>query len=115
MTRYPIVPGDEIVGTVSAFGHGVRSLAIGQRVGLGWQSGSCGGCEWCASGKEHLCAQEEWTIVGRNGGWADFVRADARFMGPIPNGIASAGAAPRTCARTPGFSPPVSCAVVSTL
>jgi len=44
MTRYPLVPGHEIIGTVSAFGRGVRSLAIGQRVGLGWQSGSCGGC-----------------------------------------------------------------------
>jgi uncharacterized zinc-type alcohol dehydrogenase-like protein len=115
MTRYPIVPGHEIIGTVSAFGRGVRSLAIGQRVGLGWQSGSCGGCEWCASGKEHLCAQEEWTIVGRNGGWADFVRADARFMVPIPNGIASADAAPLMCAGTTVFSPLIHCGVVSTM
>src|ERR1700676_2632990 len=115
MTRYPIVPGHEIIGTVSAFGRGVRSLAIGQRVGLGWQSGSCGGCEWCASGKEHLCAQEEWTIVGRNGGWADFGRADARCMVPIPNGIASADAAPLMCAGTTVFSPLIHCGVVSTM
>src|SRR5260370_38030812 len=100
MTRYPIVPGHEIIGTVSAFGRGVRSLAIGQRAGLGWQSGSCGGCEWCASGKEHLCAQEEWTIVGRNGGWGDLVRADAPIMGAIPKGIRPADRAPPTGAGT---------------
>jgi len=69
----------------------------------------------CASGKEHLCAQEEWTIVGRNGGMGRLVRADARFMVPIPNGIASADAAPLMCAGTTVFSPLIHCGFVSTM
>ena len=84
------------------------SVSAGNRVRAADVSGA-------PRGKEHLCAQEEWTIVGRNGGWADFVRADARFMVPIPNGIASADAAPLMCAGTTVFSPLIHCGVVSTM
>ena len=42
ISQYPFIPGHEIVGTVAAVGTEVRSLKVGQRVGLGWQSNSCG-------------------------------------------------------------------------
>ena len=67
ISQYPFIPGHEIVGTVAAIGDGVRSFAVGQRVGLGWQSNSCGECEWCTRGMEHLCPAAEATCVHRNG------------------------------------------------
>jgi uncharacterized zinc-type alcohol dehydrogenase-like protein len=50
ISHYPFIPGHEIIGTVAALGSEVRSLEAGQRVGLGWQSNSCGLCEWCMKG-----------------------------------------------------------------
>lgn len=114
-SKYPLVPGHEVVGTVAAVGAAVAGLAVGQRVGLGWQCGSCGTCEWCATGKEQLCAGEVDTIVGRPGGWADRVRADARFVVPVPDALASADAAPLMCAGTTVFSPLVHHGVTPTM
>ena len=55
ISQYPFIPGHEIIGKVSAVGSEVKSLEVGQRVGLGWQSNSCGHCEWCLKGLENLC------------------------------------------------------------
>ena len=52
ISKYPFVPGHEIVGTVTAVGSGVQHMKVGERVGVGWQAGSCGHCEWCRSGRE---------------------------------------------------------------
>jgi len=94
ISQYPFIPGHEIVGTVSALGSEVRSLEVGQRVGLGWQSNSCGQCEWCMKGQENLCANSEGTCVHRHGGYADRVRANARFVVPIPEALPSEQTAP---------------------
>src|SRR5579871_1714151 len=53
VTRYPFVPGHEIIGTVSAVGADVTQHKPGDRVGIGWQCDSCGTCEWCRQGDEH--------------------------------------------------------------
>lgn len=98
ISQYPFIPGHEIVGKVQAVGTDVKSLAVGQRVGLGWQSNSCGYCEWCVSGQENLCPEAEGTCVHRNGGYADRVRANARFVIPIPEALPSENAAPLLCA-----------------
>jgi len=94
ISHYPFIPGHEIVGTAAALGSEVRSLDVGQRVGLGWQSNSCGECEWCISGQENLCASSEGTCVHRHGGYADRVRANARFVVPIPDALPSEQTAP---------------------
>jgi len=94
ISQYPFIPGHEIVGEVSAVGVGVKKLEIGQRVGVGWQSNSCGQCEWCSQGLENLCPTAEATCVHRHGGYADSVRVNARFAIPIPEAISSEGAAP---------------------
>jgi uncharacterized zinc-type alcohol dehydrogenase-like protein len=94
ISQYPFIPGHEIIGAVAALGTEVRSLELGQRVGLGWQSNSCGQCEWCMSGRENLCASSEGTCVHRHGGYADRVRADARFVVPIPDALPSEQTAP---------------------
>ena len=84
ISHYPFIPGHEVIGAGSAVGSEVRGLEVGQRVGLGWQSNSCGVCEWCLRGLENLCPDAEGTCVHRHGGYADRVRANARFVIPIP-------------------------------
>jgi uncharacterized zinc-type alcohol dehydrogenase-like protein len=105
MSAFPLVPGHEIVGTVTALGKSAQDLKVGQRVGIGWQAGSCMKCEWCKAGEENLCASAQPTCVGHAGGYADKVRADARFAFPIPKAISSAEAAPLLCAGATVFTP----------
>ncbi|HEY1649760.1 MAG TPA: NAD(P)-dependent alcohol dehydrogenase [Terracidiphilus sp.] len=105
ISQYPFIPGHEIIGTVAAVGSEVRQLVTGQRVGLGWQSNSCGVCEWCMRGMENLCPASEATCVHRNGGYADRVRANARFVIPIPEALKSEHAAPLLCGGVTVYSP----------
>ena len=105
ISQYPFIPGHEIVGSVTAVGADVSSLEVGQRVGLGWQSNSCGTCEWCSRGMENLCPAAEATCVHRNGGYADRVRANARFVIPVPEALDSAQAAPLLCGGITVYNP----------
>ncbi|MGC1463806.1 MAG: NAD(P)-dependent alcohol dehydrogenase [Terracidiphilus sp.] len=105
ISHYPFIPGSEVIGTVSAVGNEVRALEVGQRVGLGWQSNSCGVCEWCLRGLENLCPDAEGTCVHRHGGFADRVRANARFVIPVPEALASEQAAPLLCGGITVYSP----------
>ncbi len=105
MGSYPMVPGHEIVGTVTALGSEVRHLEAGARVGVGWQRGACLACDSCIAGDENLCAQNVATCVGNYGGFADRVRLDGRFAFPIPEGIASENAAPLLCGGATVYSP----------
>ncbi len=105
ISQYPFIPGHEIVGAITAVGADVRSLEVGQRVGLGWQSNSCGACEWCIRGMENLCPSAEATCVHRHGGYADRVRANARFVIPIPEALESAHAAPLLCGGITVYNP----------
>jgi uncharacterized zinc-type alcohol dehydrogenase-like protein len=105
ISQYPFIPGHEIVGAVTAVGADVQSLAVGQRVGLGWQSNSCGACEWCTRGMENLCPAAESTCVHRHGGYADRVRANVRFVIPIPEALESAHAAPLLCGGITVYNP----------
>ena len=104
-SKYPFIPGHEIVGTVSAIGSTVRDRKIGERVGIGWQADSCGICEWCRQGDEHLCASAQPTCVGRNGGYADAVRVNSRFAIPVPEALESENVAPLLCAGITVYSP----------
>jgi uncharacterized zinc-type alcohol dehydrogenase-like protein len=105
ISQYPFIPGHEIVGKVTAVGTEVRSLEVGQRVGLGWQSNSCGICEWCTRGMENLCPAAEGTCVHRHGGYADLVRANARFVIPIPESLSSETTAPLLCGGITVYNP----------
>ena len=104
-SAYPLVPGHEVVGTVAAVGAEVHGLKIGQRVGIGWQCGSCGDCEYCRIGRQAYCAKERDTIVAHHGGFGERVRADATFAIPLPDALDSAQAAPLLCAGTTVFTP----------
>jgi len=105
ISQYPFIPGHEIIGAVAAVGSQVSSFQIGQRVGLGWQSNSCGICEWCMRGMENLCPEAEGTCVHRHGGYADSVRANARFVIPIPEALNSEHAAPLLCGGITVYNP----------
>lgn len=102
---FPLVPGHEIVGIVGKKGKKVRHLTLGQRVGVGWQSGSCMHCEWCQSGQENLCPKSVSTCRDRFGGYARKIVTDSRFAFPIPRNISSAVAAPLLCAGVTVYSP----------
>jgi alcohol/geraniol dehydrogenase (NADP+) len=105
MGSYPMVPGHEIVGAVTATGPEVAHLPVGQRVGVGWQRGACLACEACGNGDENLCADNTATCVDHYGGFADRIRVDGRFAFPIPEGIESENAAPLMCGGSTVYSP----------
>jgi uncharacterized zinc-type alcohol dehydrogenase-like protein len=105
MSAYPLVPGHEIIGRVVEAGSQVKRLAVGDRVGVGWNSGSCGACASCLSGDYNLCASAEGTIVGRPGGFATRVRAHWTWAAPLPEAVAAASAGPLFCGGITVFSP----------
>jgi len=105
LTQYPFVPGHEIVGRVDAIGARAKGVPVGPRVGLGWYAGSCMTCEWCMSGNHNLCPSAEMTIIGRHGGFADKVRAEAALVVPLPEQIEAETAGPLFCAGITVFNP----------
>lgn len=104
-TQYPMVPGHEIAGTVTKTGSAVKSLREGQRVGVGWESGSCGECEYCLRGEENVCLEWKGTCTHGYGGYASAIRADSRFVIPIPEGLDSEHAATLMCAGITVYAP----------
>ena len=105
LSQYPFIPGHEIIGTVAALGSGVVNFAVGERVGVGWQADSCQHCEWCRKGEENLCAKAQPTCLGRNGGYADLIRVNARFALKVPEALESEGAAPLLCGGITVYTP----------
>ena len=103
-STYPLVPGHEIVGTVTAVGSKC-ALAVGQRVGIGWQRSACFDCEHCRKGDENLCERQEATCVGHMGGFARSIHTDGRFAFPLPAALDAAAAAPLLCGGVTVFAP----------
>jgi len=99
---HPIVPGHEIVGTVAACGERV-SLPLGTRLGVPWLGSTCGHCRYCRSGHENLCDEARFTGYQVDGGYADYVLADARFCLPLPDALDDVHAAPLLCAGLIGY------------
>ncbi len=105
MTRYPLVPGHEVVGTIAKIGDGVKHLTIGPIVGLGWHAGYCNECISCRTGDHNLCTTAQATIVGHHGGFADKVRALANSVVPVPKDIDLESAGPLFCGGVTVFNP----------
>jgi D-arabinose 1-dehydrogenase-like Zn-dependent alcohol dehydrogenase len=93
-TRYPLVPGHEIVGVVEETGARVVGMKAGDRVGIGYQQAACFSCEFCRDGHEQLCPEQKVIAVDCYGGLADFIAVDSRFAFPLPPALDSAMAAP---------------------
>ncbi len=105
MSAYPLVPGHEVAGRVLAAGERVKGLKLGDRVGLGWASGSCMACDACMAGDHNLCAAGEQTIVGRHGGFADRVRCHWSWATPLPDVLDEKSAGPLFCGGITVFNP----------
>ncbi|MCA3436059.1 MAG: alcohol dehydrogenase AdhP [Rhodobacter sp.] len=94
----PFIPGHEGVGEVAAVGAGVTHLKEGDRIGAPWLHTACGRCPHCVGGWETLCESQQMTGYTVDGGYADFVRADADYVGLLPDGLDFGAAAPVLCA-----------------
>jgi alcohol dehydrogenase, propanol-preferring len=97
-----IVPGHQIVGTVSAAAPGV-GLAAGTRVGISWLGGVDGTCRFCRDGRENLCDAPVFTGYDVDGGYATAVIARSDFAYPLSDRLDDLHAAPLLCAGIIGF------------
>jgi alcohol dehydrogenase, propanol-preferring len=94
----PFIPGHEGVGHVAAVGADVKSVREGDRVGVPWLHTSCGHCEFCITGWETLCDQQQMTGYTVNGGYAEYVLADPGYVGKLPSNVSFAEISPILCA-----------------
>ena len=104
-TAFPFVPGHEIVGRIVAVGAQAKGRRVGQRVGVGWYTGSCMHCGSCIGGDQHLCGSAAQTIVGHHGGFAERVRAHWAWAIPLPEALDSRSSGPLFCGGITVFSP----------
>jgi alcohol dehydrogenase (NADP+) len=114
-TTYPIVPGHEIVGIVSAVGEGVTRHKVGDRVAIGCMVDSCLECAHCEAGYEQSCLDGGMTGTynGKDrrdgsttfGGYSERIVAREEFVLKIPEGMPMAEAAPLLCAGITSYSP----------
>jgi alcohol dehydrogenase, propanol-preferring len=79
-------------------GADVKSVREGDRVGVPWLHTSCGHCEFCITGWETLCDQQQMTGYTVNGGYAEYVLADPGYVGQLPANVGFAEIAPILCA-----------------
>ncbi|MEK7725234.1 MAG: NAD(P)-dependent alcohol dehydrogenase [Acidobacteriota bacterium] len=105
MSAYPFVGGHEAVGEIVAVGKNVKGLQVGDKVGLGWNSETCGFCEQCVAGYQINCPTLEGTIVGRHGGFADRVRCHWQWAIKLPETMDMLKAGPLFCGGITVFNP----------
>ena len=94
----PFIPGHEGVGTVVALGEGVTNLTVGQLVGNAWLFSACGDCQYCRTGWETLCEQQQNAGYSVDGSFGQYMLVDARFAAVIPEGADLVEVAPILCA-----------------
>jgi alcohol dehydrogenase, propanol-preferring len=91
-----------VVGAVEAAGEGAR-FGAGDRVGVAWLGWTCGACRFCVAGQENLCDRARFTGYQLDGGFAEYMVADARFAFAIPEDYEPLAAAPLLCAGLIGY------------
>ncbi|HET6505780.1 MAG TPA: NAD(P)-dependent alcohol dehydrogenase [Baekduia sp.] len=110
---FPMVPGHEIAGVVTAVGSDVTRHAEGDRVGVGCFVDSCGACDSCQAGDEHFCAKGvvatynglDYDGERTLGGYSTHIVVDERFVLRIPDGLELDAAAPLLCAGITMYNP----------
>jgi len=93
-SKFPLIPGHEIIGTIEQKGSSVTGLKSGDRVGVGYQLSACFKCKYCKDGHEQFCLQQKVVAVDYPGGFADHIIVDWRFAFKIPIKLDSATSAP---------------------
>src|SRR3954452_24754079 len=101
-SRYPVVPGHQIVATVREAGTEAE-VEAGARVGVPWLGWVDGTCRFCRTGRENLCLHAEFTGLDRDGGYAQRAAADSRFVFPLPEGFSDLEVAPLLCGGLIGY------------
>jgi len=96
--KMPLIPGHEAIGYVAAVGTEVTNVKEGDIVGVPWLYSACGCCEYCITGWETLCEHQQNGGYSVDGGYAEYVIADARYVGRFPAGINFVEMAPIICA-----------------
>jgi uncharacterized zinc-type alcohol dehydrogenase-like protein len=113
-SNYPIVPGHEIVGKVTALGSEVTHLKLGQAVAVGCFVDSCHTCSSCKADLEQYCLNgftATYNSATKDpggftyGGYSKSIVVDQHFVLTLPNGLDPAGAAPLLCAGITTYSP----------
>ena len=99
----PITPGHQVVGVVEALGEGVDKLQIGDRLGVPWLYWADGVCDYCRRGLENLCPNARFTGFHVDGGYAEYMLAEASYALPLPGSIEDEQAAPLLCAGIIGY------------
>jgi alcohol dehydrogenase, propanol-preferring len=101
----PFIPGHEGVGIVTELAPGEHSVgdrshkvAVGDRVAMPWLGYACGCCNYCVSGWETLCHEQEMMGYTIDGGFGEYATAYARYVVKVPEGVDTFDAAPLTCA-----------------
>ena len=94
----PLIPGHEVIGIVETVGDAVHEVKEGDRVAIPWMGYACGSCRYCVSGWETLCEQQVMTGYLVNGGYAEYVKANAKFVSKVPSGVDPLTVAPLACA-----------------
>ncbi len=105
ISQYPAILGHEVVGRITAVGPNAKGLKVGQRVGVGWNSGSCMHCHQCMSGSHHLCPEVQFTIVGHRGGFASHIRTHWAWAISLPEKLNFVEAGPLLCGGITVFAP----------
>jgi uncharacterized zinc-type alcohol dehydrogenase-like protein len=112
--RFPMVPGHEIAGVVSAIGSAVRKFAVGDLIGVGVFIDSCRECVSCKQGLEQYCENgmtptyngvERDGITPTMGGYSDGYVVNENYAVKIPAGLDLAAVAPLLCAGITLYSP----------
>jgi alcohol dehydrogenase, propanol-preferring len=101
--KTPLIMGHEIVGEVVQSGKQVRQFLPGDRVGVPWLGGTCRHCGFCETSRENLCDTAIFTGYDRDGGYAEYTVADARYCFRIPPKYDDLHAAPLLCAGLIGY------------
>jgi alcohol dehydrogenase, propanol-preferring len=101
--RLPIVPGHQVIGTVTEVGAGVADWSPGDRAGVAWLGYADGTCAYCTSGRENLCPNAQFTGWDLDGGYADAIRVRAGFALRVPERFNDTEAAPLLCGGIIGY------------
>lgn len=113
MSQYPLVPGHEIIGTVTEVGSEVKDLKPGDRVGVGCLVDSCRSCDACKKDLEQFCPSMVLTYSSPTkdpggltfGGYSKAIVVERRFVVRVPTNLDPAAAAPLLCAGITTYSP----------
>src|SRR3970282_2257442 len=95
-------PGHQVVAEVVAAGQAARPLPGGRGGGPGL-GGAARPCAFCRRGEENLCPEARFTGFHRDGGFAEYLTADADFVLDLPDGLSDEATAPLLCAGIIGY------------